>query len=300
VSTKRRAYIAWAIVCGVWGTTYLGIRISLETIPPFLMAAIRWLVAGSLLAIALKLRGERLPRPSAWPALTVLGILLLGFGNGGVVWAEQTVPSGLAAVLVATCPFWMVGIDVLMPGGERLTVRRVVGLLVGFGGIVLLVWPEIKMGEDGRAFLNGVIASQIACVGWAAGSAYARKRGHGEAREENVLVTAAFEMLFGGLALLVVGLLRRETSALVFTTRTGGALVYLIFVGAIGGFAAYAYALKHLPVATVSLYAYVNPIIAVILGTLILREPFNARMAVSAAVVLLGMALVRSRMADGS
>ncbi|HEV2984726.1 MAG TPA: EamA family transporter, partial [Vicinamibacterales bacterium] len=111
-------------MCVVWGTTYLAIRISLETLPPFLMAAIRWLAAGSILAVALTLRGERLPRPGAWPSLTILGILLLGFGNGGVVWAEQTVPSGLAAVLVATCPFWMVGIDVLMPGGEALTLRR--------------------------------------------------------------------------------------------------------------------------------------------------------------------------------
>jgi drug/metabolite transporter (DMT)-like permease len=210
------------------------------------------------------------------------------------VWAEQTVPSGLAAVLVATCPFWMVGIDVLMPGGERLTLRRVLGLVVGFGGIVLLVWPEIRVGPSGREFLNGVIATQIACAGWAAGSAYARKRGHAEAKDENVLATAAFEMLFGGLVLLVVGLLRHETARLVFTPRTGGALLYLVFVGAIGGFTAYAYALKHLPVATVSLYAYVNPIIAVTLGTLILKEPFSARMAASAAVVLAGMALVRN------
>jgi drug/metabolite transporter (DMT)-like permease len=142
--------------------------------------------------------------------------------------------------------------------------------------------------------LHGVVATQIACVGWAAGSAYARKRGHAEAKDENVLATAAFEMLFGGLALLAVGLLRNEADKLVFTPRTGGALAYLVFVGAIAGFTAYAYALKHLPVATVSLYAYVNPIIAVILGTLILKEPFSSRMAVSAAVVLAGMALVRN------
>jgi drug/metabolite transporter (DMT)-like permease len=281
-------------VCVVWGTTYLAIRISLETLPPFLMAAIRWLAAGSILAIALKLRGERLPRPSAWPSLTILGILLLGFGNGGVVWAEQTVPSGLAAVLVATCPFWMVGIDVLMPGGEALTLRRNAGLVVGFGGIVLLVWPEIQVGPSGREFMNGVIATQVACLGWAAGSAYARRRGHGEAKDENVLATAAFEMLFGGLVLLGLGMVRHEAARLVFTPRTASALAYLVFVGAIGGFTAYAYALKHLPVATVSLYAYVNPIIAVILGTLILNEPFSARMAVSAAIVLTGMALVRT------
>ena len=281
-------------MCVVWGTTYLAIRISLETLPPFLMAAIRWLAAGSILAVALTLRGERLPRPGAWPSLTILGILLLGFGNGGVVWAEQTVPSGLAAVLVATCPFWMVGIDVLMPGGEALTLRRTAGLVVGFGGIVLLVWPEIQVGPSGRDFMNGVIATQIACLGWAAGSAYARRRGRGQAKDENVLATAAFEMLFGGLVLLGLGMVRHEAARVVFTPRTASALAYLVFVGAIGGFTAYAYALKHLPVATVSLYAYVNPIIAVILGTLILNEPFSARMAVSAAVVLTGMALVRT------
>jgi drug/metabolite transporter (DMT)-like permease len=280
-------------VCLIWGTTYLGIRIALETIPPLLMAAIRWIVAGGLLIIVLKLRGVRMPERREWPALAVLGILLLGFGNGAVVWAEQTVPSGLTAVLVATSPFWMVSIDALMPDGERLTLRRTLGLVVGFFGIVMLVWPEIRVGEGGRTFLGGVISAQIACIGWAIGSSYARRRGRGHAKEENVLASAAFEMLFGGVALLAVALLMRETSRLAFSPRTAGALVYLIFVGAIAGFSAYAYALKHLPVATVSLYAYVNPIIAVILGTLVLREPFNARMAAAAAVVLAGMALVR-------
>jgi drug/metabolite transporter (DMT)-like permease len=257
------------------------------------MAAIRWIVAGGLLIAVLKLRGERMPDRREWPSLTMLGILLLGFGNGAVVWAEQTVPSGLTAVLVATAPFWMVGIDALMPDGDRLTLRRTFGLVIGFGGIVLLVWPEIQVGEGGRAFLGGVVAAQIACIGWAIGSSYARKRGRGEAKDENVLVTAAFEMLFGGIALLVVALVLGEAGRLAFAPRSTSALVYLIFVGAIAGFSAYAYALKHLPVATVSLYAYVNPIIAVVLGTLILREPFNARMGVAAAVVLAGSLLVR-------
>ena len=280
-------------VCLIWGTTYLAIRVSLETIPPLLMAAIRWITAGTLLTLMLKARGERLPARREWPSLAILGILLLGFGNGAVVWAEQTVPSGLTAVLVATCPFWMVGIDALMPGGEALTIRRVLGLTVGFGGIVMLVWPEIRFDVGGRAFLGGVMSTQIACVGWAIGSSYARKRGRGHASGENVLATAAFEMLFGGIALLVVSLALHETSRLTFTPRTTSALLYLIVVGAIGGFSAYAYALKHLRVATVSLYAYVNPIIAVVLGTLILSEPFDARMAIAAAVVLAGMVLVR-------
>jgi drug/metabolite transporter (DMT)-like permease len=281
-------------VCLIWGTTYLGIRIALETLPPLLMAAMRWIVAGGALTVALALRGERLPHRREWPAITLLGLLLLGFGNGAVVWAEQTVPSGLTAVLVAMSPFWMVGVDALMAGGEPLTLRRVTGLLIGFGGIVLLVWPELRAGGAGHAFLGGVIATQIACAGWALGSSYARQRGRGHAREENVLATAALEMLFGGVVLLAVALALGEASHVVFAPRSTSALVYLIVVGAIGGFSAYAYALKHLPVATVSLYAYVNPIIAVILGSLVLQEPFTPRIALAAAIVLFGSFLVKT------
>jgi drug/metabolite transporter (DMT)-like permease len=277
-------------VCLVWGTTYLAIRICLETIPPLLMAAFRWIAAGSLLVAMLKIRGVKLPTRESWPSLAVLGLLLLGFGNGAVVWAEQTVPSGLTAVLVAMCPFWMVGVEAFMHDGDPLTLRRIVGLIVGFAGIVTLVWPEIRLGASG-GFLTGVIASQIACIGWAVGSTYARRRGH----EENVLAAAAFEMLFGGLLLLGAGLALGEWRTLAFNTRTSAALAYLVIFGAIAGFSAYAYALKHLPVATVSLYAYVNPLIAVILGSLVLKEPFNARMMAAAAIVLVGMALVRER-----
>jgi len=290
----RKAYFAWAFVCLVWGTTYLGIRIALETIPPLLMGGLRYLASGAVMILILAARGERLPGPRAWPALMLLGLLMLGFGNGGVVWAEQTVPSGLTAVLVAMSPFWMVGIDALTPHGQRLTVRRVVGLVIGLSGIVMLVWPEIRL-DNSRAFMGGVAAAQIACLGWALGSIFARRRGHTDARDESVLVTAAYEMLFGGLFLFVAGSARGELGWLAFNNRTAAALAYLIVFGAIAGFTAYAYALKHLPVATVSLYAYVNPVIAVVLGTLILREPFNARMGIAAGIVLVGMALVRER-----
>src|SRR5437773_11539887 len=154
--------LAWVFVCLVWGTTYLAIRIALETVPPLLMGGLRFLVAGALLITVLKVRGVRMPAAGAWPALVILGILLLGFGNGGVVWAEQTVPSGLTAVLVAMSPFWMVGIDALMPDGEAITLRRVLGLVVGFSGIVMLVWPEIRFDRTGGGFLGGVIAAQSA------------------------------------------------------------------------------------------------------------------------------------------
>src|SRR4051812_22331973 len=174
-SPNRTAYAAWLIVCVLWGTTYLAIAIALETLPPLFLAGFRYILAGGLMVAVLKARGETMPAPGAWGRLAVLGILLLGFGNGGLVWAEQTIPSGFAALLVAMTPFWMVGIDSLMTGAERLTRLRILGLVIGFAGVLMLVWPEIAAG-GGRGFLQGVIAAEIACVGWALGSSYARRR----------------------------------------------------------------------------------------------------------------------------
>ena len=282
------AYAAWLAVCLLWGTTYLGIRIALESVPPMLVGALRWTTAGIAILVAAAALGESMPAVRAWPALAGLGVLLIGFGNGGVVWAEQTLPSGLTAVLVALVPFWMVGVERLAGKSEPLTLSRGLGLVIGFVGIVLLVWPELRLGE-GRAFFGAVAATQLACVGWAIGSTYSRRR----ARTENVLVAAAAQMLFGGLAMLAAGSLRGEWSHLAVTSRSAGAMVYLVVFGSVAGFSAYAYALKHLPVATTSLYAYVNPIIAVILGTLILNEPWSPRLAVAGVTVLAGMAMVR-------
>src|SRR5262245_49462197 len=149
-----RAYAAWALWCLVWGPTYLAIRIALETIPPLLMGGVRYLTAGLAMIAVFAARRERLPALRAWPALMILGFLMIGLGNGGVVWAELTVPSGMTAVLIAMSPFWMVGIDAITPHGERLTLRRIIGLIIGFSGIVMLVWPELRIGEGGRPFLT--------------------------------------------------------------------------------------------------------------------------------------------------
>lgn len=286
-ASQTRAYAAWILVCIVWGTTYLAIRIALETVPPMLMAGLRWVVAGLLMVGVLVLRGERLPGREQWPALALIGILMTSFGNGAVVWAEQTVPSGVAALLVAAVPFWMVGIERMMPRPEPIRPRRIAGLLVGFAGVVLLVWPELAQRAGGS--LLGVGATQIACVGWAIGSAYSRRR----SADENVIASAAVQMLFGGLALVVVGMAIGEGPRLAFNTRTFGAVAYLVIAGSIGAFSAYLYALKHLPVATVSLYAYVNPIIAVLLGSLVLAEPLSSRLVFAGGVVLIGSMLVR-------
>ena len=289
-----RAYAAWLYVCVAWGTTYLGIRIALETIPPLLMGGFRWILAGAMLIAFFRARGERLPDRREWGSLALRGTLLLGLGNGGVTWAEQSVPSGLTAVLVAVLPFWMVGVDILV-GGETLNTRRIAGLIIGFLGVVLLVWPELDAEVSRHAFLGGLVATQLACLGWAIGSVAARRRqrANGDPVPHSML-DPAFEMLFGGLFLLVLGTLLNEWRDLGVTPRTGGALAYLVVFGSIGGFSAYRFALHHLSMATVSLYAYANTVIAVILGTLVLGEPFDMRLALAAAVVLLGVALVRS------
>ncbi len=286
---RRVAYLAWGAVCLIWGTTYLGIRVSLETMPPALMGGLRWTIAGTLLALYLTVRGQRLPPRSQWGSIVLLGFLLLVLGNGGVVVSEQWLPSGLAAVLVATSPFWMAGVEACLPDGETLRPLVIVGLLIGFSGIVLLVWPELTLGGGDRHFLAGIVAVQIACFGWSLGSAYSRRH----ARTENILGTTAFQMLAGGLMMVAAGTARGEWSSLSFTPRTAGALAYLSTIGAVGGFVAYTYALRHLQISFVSLYAYINPVIAVTLGVLLLGEPFNSRMAASALLVFAGVAVVR-------
>jgi drug/metabolite transporter (DMT)-like permease len=289
------AYIAWTMVCLIWGTTYLGIRISLESIPPALMGGLRWTIAGALLAAYVRARGHKLPPASRSGGLLLLGFLLLVLGNGGVVVAEQWVPSGLAAVLVACCPFWMAAVEACLPDGERLRGKTVAGLLIGFSGILLLVWPDLRVDAGGnRQFLLGVLALQIAAFGWSLGSSYSRRHG----RSDDVLGTTAYQMLAGGLMMMAAGTVRGEWAHLFFTPRTAVALAYLATVGAIGGFVAYTYALRHLPVSFVSLYAYINPVIAVALGVLFLGEPFDRRMAAAAALVFAGVAVVRWNKAD--
>ena len=288
----RSAYIAWVAVCVIWGTTYLGIRIGLEALPPALMGGVRWTVAGLLLAIVTLARRERLPGRALWPSLALQGLLMLGIGNGFVNWAEQFVPSGLAAVIIATAPFWMSAVEALRSDGERLTRRSLAGLIVGFTGILVLVWPDLRLGEAaGLQFLAGLVALQLACLGWSIGSSYSKRHPHGA----SVFGATAVQMIFGGVLMLAVGTLAGEWRAVHLEGRGAWAIAYLIVVGSIGGFVSYIYALQHLPVVTVSLYAFANPLIAVILGALVLDEPFTVRTVIAMAIVFAGMALVRAR-----
>ena len=287
--TIRRAWLAWVAVCVIWGTTYLGIKVALDTIPPFLMGGLRYVAAGGVLVLFLIARGKPLPPRADWGRLMVLAFFMLMLGNGGVVWGEQFVPSGLTAVLIGTSPFWMVGVDALVSSGRQLFLRHWIGLVVGFAGIVLLVWPDITAGgTGGRGFAGGVVALQIACAGWAIGSSYTRRH----VMPRDVLGAAALQMLFGGIQLLVVGTVAGEWPRLSFTLQTSLALAYLTLAGSVVAFAAYSYALRHMDVAIVSLYTYINPVIAVALGTLVLGEPFHMRMLVAAAIIVCGVLIV--------
>ena len=294
--SKTRAYAAWIVVCLIWGTTYLAIRVAIDSIPPLLMAGVRWIIAATLLIAFFRLRGERLPDQSTWLSLAIRGVLLIGFGNGAVVWAEQTVPSGLASVFVAVAPFWMVGVEALFGDGDPLAGRQLAGLLVGFSGIVTLIYPQLGIGLTdvrGGGFLSGFLATQLACAGWAVGSSFARRVGR--SGQEPALTAPALEMLFGGVVLLLCALAIGERTNAMITARSIVAVAYLVFFGSIVAFSSYRYALGHLPVATVSLYVYVNTVIALLLGTLVLGEPFSWRMAVGAAVVLAGIWMVKGR-----
>lgn len=289
---RRRAYLAFVAICLIWGTTYLAIKVALETIPPFTMGGLRYLAGGAILALIIRARGVRLPAVRDWPPFAVIGFLMLGFGNGGVTYAEQFVPSGLAAVLIATTPFWMTSVEALVGKGERLGLRKFVGLAVGFTGILVLVWPDlVASASGGSKYGAGVLALQLACLGWALGSSYAKRH----SQETDVLAAASMQMLFGGAWLLLAGAIAGELPRLHFNPTTSAALLYLVLAGSVAGYAAYAYALKHLPVSTVSMYAYINPVIAVALGTILLGEPFHARMLVAAAIIAAGIAIVRMR-----
>jgi drug/metabolite transporter (DMT)-like permease len=287
---SRLAYAAWITICVIWGTTYLGIRVALETFPPALLGGIRFTIAGLVLAMWLRLRGRPLPPPREWRPLAITGTLLLALGNGFVVLAEQWVPSGIAAVIVASSPFWMSGMEALAPGGESITRRTAAGLGVGFAGIVLLVWPNLSATGAGPQFLFGVVALQGACIGWSAGSIYSKRY----APPTDPLAGSALQMLFGGLVMLALGTVIGEWSRLTLSPRSLAAETYLIVVGSWVGYSAFVYALQHLPISTVSLYAYVNPVIAVLLGTVLLNEPFGMRLVAASAMVLAGIAIVRS------
>ena len=292
---KASTAAIWAAMLAVyivWGSTYLAIRFAVETMPPFLMAATRFLFAGSLLFAVRRAAGDPLPTRHEWRGAAVLGLFLLLGGNGGVTWAEQYVPSGLTALMVASSPLWMLMLEAVLPGGQRPTKQAVAGVMIGFAGVAILFWP----GEDSllNIHLGGALALLIATLSWAFGSIYSRNL---RLPAAPMMGTAA-EMLTGGLALLVLGLLAGDAGRLDFaaiSTRSLLGLVYLIVFGALVGFTAYTWLLRVAPTSLVSTYAYVNPLVALALGVMIGNEGLSPRTLLAAAIILGSVALITTR-----
>jgi drug/metabolite transporter (DMT)-like permease len=288
---KLLAYGSWLAVCFFWGTTYMAIRVGLETLPPMLFAGIRFLVAGTILLAGVRWwSGARLPVGREWLHQGIVGLMLLGIGNGFVVWAEKTVPSGLAALLVATSPFWIAGFERLRREGERSSGRAILGMVVGFVGLILLVAPGLFGTAYGQGFLLGVLLLQVACASWSAGSVYAKHHQTPLAP----LMGASIQMLVAGTALTIFGSALGEWKVISFSGRSLSAIAYLIVFGSIVAYGSYNYAIQKLPLSLVTMYSYINPIIAVLLGWLILNEGLGWRVCAAMAIILGGVALVKT------
>jgi drug/metabolite transporter (DMT)-like permease len=284
-------WLALSAVYVIWGSTYLGIRLAIRTIPPFLMASSRFLIAGAVLYAWAIRRGERegdRPTWRQWRAATIAGGLLLMGGNGGVVWAEQKVPIGIVAIVIAMVPIWMALMDWLF-FGQRLSRWAVLGLMLGFGGLVLLI------GGPGHGHLDavGVAVAVSGSLCWSAGSLYARRA----PLPRRQLVGTGMEMLAGGALLGLAGLITGEVGRLHPTTISAESLwatAYLVVFGSWVGFASYVWLLRVAPTSLVATYAYVNPVIALFLGWAFLNEALRGRTIVAAAVIVAGVALIIS------
>lgn len=283
-----KAYLAWIAVCIIWGTTYLAIRIGVEDIPPMLFAGIRWIVAGIIFIVILLLSGKSLPSKGNIKHIAVMGIAMLGFGNGLVVIGEQWISSGLAALLITTVPFWIVGMESLLPSGPKLNYKIILGLFIGIIGISLIFgsdWDDLFKLE----YLLGVLSIFGAVVAWSFGSVYSKYKKVGI----HPLMSASVQMLIAGTLQTLLGIFLGEQHNIIYSQEGLLSLGYLIIVGSIFGYGSYIYAIEHLPLSLVSTYAYINPIIAVFLGWIVLDEKINFMIVAGALIIILGVILVK-------
>ena len=283
-----KPYLALLAVCFFWGTTYLGIRMSLETFPPLVLITVRYLLSGSIMLLFARARGLYLPRGRELAAACISGFLTLGVGNGALVFAEVLVPSGIASLIISISPFWMVTAEALLPGGERLHAPTLGGMAVGLAGAALLFTPDPDTHGINRALLTGFLILQVGMVGWSFGSIYQRRK----AGKAHPVVAGGVQQLAAALILLPFSLLIPQPP-LHWSTRGVSALGYLVVFGSLVGYSAYVYAMDRLPVAIVSIYPYANAVVAVFLGWLFYREPFGRRELVAMAIIFAGVAMVK-------
>ncbi len=283
-----KPYLALAAVCIFWGTTYLGIRMSLESFAPLQLVSIRYILSGSILLLFAAARGLYLPRGRELAAACFSGFLTLGIGNGALVFAEVLIPSGIAGLIVTISPFWMVGAEALLPGGERLHAPTVAGMGVGLLGAALLFTPDIGSHAIDRKLLDGFLILQLGMAGWSFGSIYQRR----QLGKAHSVIAGGVQQLAAGLILAPFALLISE-HPIHWSFRGVAALLYLVCFGSLVGYSAYIYALDRLPVAIVSVYPYVNAVVAVGLGWLFYREQFGIREALAMVIIFAGVGMVK-------
>ncbi len=282
---KSKIWLALLALYIVWGSTYLGIKVAIETIPPFFHGSIRFLISGIILVVWQKSAGQSMPTRRQWISAAIIGTLLLLGGNGLVSWAEQFIPSGIAALIIGSMPMFLVVAEALRPKGVKPTWRAIVGLLIGFAGIFILVGPAEISGSTTKLNPFGVIALLGACVTWASGSIYSKTA---DLPKSSLMNTGA-QMLMGSVSLMIASLLTGELNGWDITavsSRSIYGLSYLILIGSLVGFASYGWLLQNAPISLVATYAYVNPIVAVFLGNWIGDEPLEPRIWIAAAIII--------------
>jgi len=288
LTENSKALLAWINVCVIWGTTYLVIRIGVDHLPPMLFAGIRWVVAGAVFIPFLRWRGRSLPKVNELVHLAVVGLALLGFGNGLVVFSEQWIPSGLSALLITTVPFFVVGLESLLPRSPKLNATILTGLGIGLAGVCLIFGEDIKYLTDSDKLL-GVLGLVGAVVFWSIGSLYSKY----VRLSVHPLMGAAVQMLIAGIVLTMIGISFGELPHLKLETNGLLSLAYLVIVGSFIGYTSYIYAIAKLPLSLVSTYAYINPVIALFLGWMVLDEKLNFQILVAAVVIIAGVFIVK-------
>jgi drug/metabolite transporter (DMT)-like permease len=283
-----QAYLALAAVCFFWGTTYLGIRIALESMAPTMLMGLRYTVSGVILLAAAYFSNAHLPRGRELWYTALFGVIIIGAGTGCLVFAEQWVPSGLASVFITLSPFWMIGIDASIPGGERLHGPTILAMLVGLVGTTLLVAPEIVSEGFRGPLLRGFLLIELGCGGWCLGSILQRRH----QTKAHPVVSGAVQQLATGLAFAVPALFAKPHPS-TWSARSIGAVAYLVVFGSIVGYSAYSFVLNRLPVAVASIYNYINPVIAVFLGWVFFREHFGPQEMIAMLIIFAGVALVK-------
>jgi drug/metabolite transporter (DMT)-like permease len=290
---KSKVWMALLALYIVWGSTYLGIKVAIETIPPFLHAGIRFLVSGLILVIWQRAAGHDLPTRKQWISTAIIGTLLLLGGNGLVSWAEQFIPSGIAALIIASSPMFLVIGEAIRPNGVKPNWQGIVGLLIGFVGIFVLVGPSEISGGAEKLNAFGVTALLFACLFWSTGSMVSKSV---DLPKSSLMNTGA-QMLMGSISLFIVSLVTGELNGWEITAvsaRSLSGLSYLILVGSLIGFASYGWLLQNAPISLVSTYAYVNPIVAVFLGTWLANEPLEPRIWLAAGIIVGSVIFINS------